>query len=696
MASSDGVAEMESRILYLETKVRHLTNDLRVTRDEHETASASYLEIYSNMEKIIHDRAKESIQTAKELRKSEEKYRNILESMEEGYYEVDLGGNLTFFNDALCRISGYSREELRGMNNREFITEETGKKVFKAFEEVYTTGKPDKSLEWESIKKDGTKGHVESSVSLMKDSEGKPIGFRGVVRDVTKRKMMERELVRTKDFLQNIFDGSIDGITSTDLEGNVLYASSRAKEILGYETDELVGGKVYGNYENGVDDAKKIMKALEEKGELREYELRFKRTDGELIDVNLSASYLRNDKGEVIGTIGIYRDITEKKRLEALFKRIQNMEAISTLAGGIAHVFNNTLMGITGNMELLKMDLPKEAIRDDYFEKMKGAAHRMSRLTDQLLAYAEGGQYRPTELALCDFVRDTLPILEHTLGPEITVETDLPRDIAYTTADSTQMQMVLSAILANAKDAMQDETGRIRITVRNDLLDETFTEHCPGLETGPYVCLTVEDDGRGMDEEARSRIFDPFFTTKFEGRGMGMAAAYGIVRNHGGWIAVESELDKGTAVRIWLPAIEVELEAAREEEPKPVACTETILVIEDEEDVMEIARAFLERLGYRVLEAGTGKKGVEIAETFSGQIDLALLDIKLPDIPGDKVYSLIMKARPNLKVVVSSGYNIDGPARKILDAGAQDFIQKPFSLSTLSEKLKAALEGNNP
>ncbi|HKI48230.1 MAG TPA: PAS domain S-box protein, partial [Desulfobacteria bacterium] len=246
MASSDDVTEMESRILYLETKVRHLTNDLRVTRDEHETASAGYLEIYSNMEKIIHERTKESIQTAKELRKSEEKYRNILESMEEGYYEVDLGGNLTFFNDAMCRFIGYSREELRGMNNREFMTEKTGKKVFKAFEAVYTTGKSDKSLEWECIKKDGTKGYVESSVSLIKDSAGKPIGFRGVARDVTKRKMMERELVRTKDFLQNIFDGSIDGITSTDLEGNVLYASSRVKDILGYERDALVGKKVYG------------------------------------------------------------------------------------------------------------------------------------------------------------------------------------------------------------------------------------------------------------------------------------------------------------------------------------------------------------------------------------------------------------------------------------------------------------------
>lgn len=220
-----------------------------------------------------------------------------------------------------------------------------------------------------------------------------------------------------------------------------------------------------------------------------------------------------------------------------------------------------------------------------------------------------------------------------------------------------------------------------------------FTKQHPGLKPGPYVCLTIEDDGKGMDEETRSGIFEPFFTTKFQGRGMGMAAVHGIVKNHDGWISVDSELGKGTVVRIYLPAVEVVVRKEEMAKIEPVKGTGTILVIEDEDVVSKVTQAMLERLGYRVMVAKTGKDAIHITETFNGDIDLALLDIKLPDMEGGKVYPLIMEARPNLKVIVFSGYAIDGPARKILDAGAQDFIQKPFSLATLSEKVKEALEG---
>ncbi len=320
----------------------------------------------------------------------------------------------------------------------------------------------------------------------------------------------------------------------------------------------------------------------------------------------------------------------------------------------------------------------------------------MSRLTDQLLAYAQGGKYQPKDLKLDDFTIETLPILQHDLNPEVRVETHFPRDIAHISADQAQMQMVLSAILANSNEAIEDE-GLIKITAENKDVDDDFTNQHPGLKPGSYVCLTIEDDGMGMDEGTRSGIFDPFFTTKFQGRGMGMAAVFGIVKNHGGWIYVDSELGKGTAVRIYLPAISAErkeqgAKAAAQPDVELAIGEGTILMIEDEDVVIEVTQAMLEMLGYRVMVAKTGKDAVHITETFDGQIDLALLDIKLPDMEGGKVYPLIMKARPELKVIVFSGYSIDGPARKILDAGAHDFIQKPFSLATLSEKLKEVLE----
>ena len=404
----------------------------------------------------------------------------------------------------------------------------------------------------------------------------------------------------------------------------------------------------------------------------------------------------RDEKGTPIKITGIIQDITDKKKMEAQLQQIQRMEAVATLAGGVAHEFNNALMGIMGNIELLKMDLPVDERRDRYFEAMKGSSHRMSRLTDQLLAYAEGGKYQPRDLMLDDFVIEALPILQHDLSPAIRVETHFPKGISYINADNAQMQMVLSAILANSNEAIEGE-GLIRITAENKDVDEAFAKQHPGLKPGSYVCLSIEDDGKGMDEETKSGIFEPFFTTKFQGRGMGMAAVYGIVKNHDGSTYVDSELEKGTAVRIYLPAISAEskeqgAKAATQPDVELATGEGTVLMIEDQDVVIEVTQVMLERLGYRVMVAKTGKDAVHITETFDGQIDLALLDIKLPDMEGGKVYPLIMQARPDLKVIVFSGYSIDGPARGILDAGAQDFIQKPFSLAALSEKLKKVLE----
>ncbi|MBC8175932.1 MAG: response regulator [Desulfobacteraceae bacterium] len=269
--------------------------------------------------------------------------------------------------------------------------------------------------------------------------------------------------------------------------------------------------------------------------------------------------------------------------------------------------------------------------------------------------------------------------------------------MSYIKADHAQMQMVLSAIVANANEAMEDG-GIVKISAENKDVDNDFTKQHPGLKSGLYVCLTIEDDGKGMDEETKKGIFEPFFTTKFQGRGMGMAAVYGIIKSHDGWIYVDSELGKGTVVRIYLPAISAESKEQRtkaEKEPKvELAMGEgTILVIEDEEPLVEIFRQILERLGYRVLLARTGKEAVELAKTFDGQIDLALLDIKLPDMDGGRVYPLIMESRPDMKTIVCSGYSIHGPAQAILDAGAEGFIQKPFSIAPFAEKLKEVLEG---
>ncbi|MFH1242575.1 MAG: PAS domain S-box protein [Pseudomonadota bacterium] len=627
------------------------------------------------------------------LKQSEDKYRTILESIEEGYYEVDLAGNFTFFNDSLCKILGYSDDEIVGMNYKEYTDEETANKIYGVFNKVFRRGKSATGFDWPLTCKDGGKRYVEISVSLMTDSEGQATGFRGIVRDVTEKKKTEAELIQTKNLLQNILNSSTDAISATDLKGNIILPSAKSVELLGYDSNELIGSKIYDRYENGIEDARRIMKELMEKGELRDYEMKLKRKDGRLLEVSVSASLLKNEYKETIGTLGIYRNISEKKRLEAQLQQAKKMEAIATLAGGIAHQFNNALTSITGYAGLLEMDFLKNEKVMKYVQAMKASAHRMAHLTGQLLAYARGGKYNPQALSLTDFIEDTLPLIQHTIKPDIRVETDLPVETWSVEADGTQMQMVLSAIVANSNEAIEGP-GRIRISTRNLEVNQRQLSGHPGARPGPYVCLSIQDDGKGMDEQTKSRIFEPFFTTHFIGRGLGMASVYGIINNHGGWIEVDSESEKGTEVRIYLPVIEPEAEAEVQEGTVPGAGIElsggqrNVLVIEDEEDVMTITREALERFGYRVLEAKTGSEAVEIARTFDGNIDLALLDIKLPDMSGGKVYPLIMEARPKLRVIVCSGYAIDGPAQEILDAGAEGFIQKPFLVSTLAEKLK--------
>ncbi len=517
----------------------------------------------------------------------------------------------------------------------------------------------------------------------------------------------QQKLEKARDNYTNLYDFAPAGYFSITPEGIIVKANLTGAVMIGLERELLIE-KPFTDFINKNDQDvfylhhKKLFKTKAK----QTCELRLVKKDGVQFYAQLESSVVQGSDNNSDQHRIIISDITArvqaaealqkahnelKNRIDKRTAELNKIKAINTLAGGIAHQFNNALSGITGNIDLIEMDFPNNENMAWYIQQMKDSSDRMITLTNQLLAYARGGKYQAETVSLNAFVENVLPLIQHGIDHSIEIETGLLPDVLNIKADPVQMQMVFSAILTNASEAIEGE-GHIRISTRAEEIDDEFVKYHPGLKPGYHACLEIEDNGKGMDNTTKRSLFEPFFTTKSPGRGLGMAAAYGFVKNHNGWISVYSEAGRGTVVRIYLPAVEAPATIPATPIRELPRGSGTILIVEDEEMVMEVSQALLERLGYRVLTAVNGQEAVNIAKSYDGKIDLVLLDIILPDIEGGEVYPQLMQARPNLKVIVCSGYSVDGPAREILDLGAQSFLQKPFSLKSLLEKLEEVLK----
>ncbi len=510
------------------------------------------------------------------------------------------------------------------------------------------------------------------------------------------RKEAEEALKVERDTLDRITRSIGAGLAVISRDYRTLWANAVLKKMFG----DLEGKpcfEVY-NQRSEVCVGCGVREVFEEGKEEAVHEQKGRDSLGNVVWSQIIATPIRDSKGNVTSALELVVPITERKqaeeerhRLERQLEQARKMEAIATLAGGIAHQFNNLLSAISGNIELLKLDDTENKRFDRYFTPMENSIDRMAHLTGQLLAYARGGKYQISRLGLSEFVRETLPLVKHSLKPTILVETELPDDVTSVDIDVTQMQTVMAGILSNASEAI-DETGRVLITCTDRTVSEDEANAEPGLSAGNYGLLSITDDGKGMDEETRGRIFEPFYSTKFQGRGLGMASVYGIIKNHNGWISVESAEGLGTTVKIFMPAVEGKPVAADPVIPQRRVSAGTILVVEDEAMVMDVTSSMLDKLGYDVLEARNGAEALHVSETFGGDIDLVLLDIVLPDMGGRDVCAGLLKSRPNIRVIICSGYSLNGPAQEILNQGAHGFIQKPYTMATLSDKLAGVID----
>ncbi len=511
--------------------------------------------------------------------------------------------------------------------------------------------------------------------------------------DLTAGKQAEEALRESEQKYRTLFGRAYDGILVADPVTRSLYAANPAIcAMLGYSEEELLklGEKDLHRKEDLPAILVKLSKQLA--GETAfALDVPYLRKDGSVLVVDISAAPLTF--AGVPCVIGILRDVTDRNKAEAATRRVSLMEATSTLAGGVAHDFNNLMVGVLGNAELLREDLADRPQAMDMLAAISSSARQAGDLAKQLLAFARGGKYSTAPLRLNDIVQDTLRLQDRALPPRIRIERDIEPDLWLVEADRTQLTQVVMNLLINAVEAIK-EHGRIVVTTRNVELDESHLSSFPGLQPGMHVYICVQDTGCGMDSETQSRVFEPFFSTKSQGRGLGLAAVDGIIRNHGGYISVFSEPGLGTSFKAYLPKTDQLPDPPRPAVSTIPGGTETVMIIDDEPLVSNVAKRMLERLGYKTLTASNGREAVELARSFAGDIHLAMLDIGMPVMGGAEAFPLLIEARPNLKVLICSGYELDGAAQGLLDAGANAFVQKPFSMADLGPLIRAAFSAS--
>jgi PAS domain S-box-containing protein len=507
----------------------------------------------------------------------------------------------------------------------------------------------------------------------------------------------EKALRQSEQRYRLLYERNLAGFYRSTLDGRILECNTSFVRIFGYASrEEIVNLPVRAqDLHSSPSEREDFVSELLEKKVLSNLEMRLHRKDGSPIWVLENASLLEGEGDSATLIEGTLVDITERKSLEEQLRQSQKMEAIGQLAGGVGHDFNNLLMVITGNSELLLTRIDPSQPLHKHAGQIKRAADQAAVLIRQLLAFSRMQVLQPRVLDLNRVVAEIGKMLPRLLRADIEVVVLPAPSLGQVKADQNQIEQIILNLATNARDAMP-RGGKLTIETRNVDFDENYGRLHPGIKPGQYVMLAVSDTGTGMDAETRTHIFEPFFTTKEPGKGtgLGLSMVYGIVKQSGGWIWVYSEVERGTAFKIYLPKVSDVVLPDRSSEPPsaPPSGTETILLVEDQDAIRELARPFLEKMGYTVLEASNGEEALQIAQQRKGKIDLLLTDLVMPKMDGHELAQRLAILRPEVRVLYMSGY-----AEYATDSsGTPDHdgfrVQKPFSMDTLARRVREALD----
>ena len=641
-----------------------------------------------------------------ELRESEERHRLVEENMPGAIAILNLEERqrFTYVSPSILALKGFTTEEVLSKPLSQLVTPESLHRLIRVYQENMAAeasrggSAPANSyvVELKEFKKDGTLVWIEDRMSLLKDREGNPYGIISVLQDITERKNAEEALRINEEKYRMLLEFAADAFFHCDSAGNLLTVNNKAVELMGYTKEELLEMSFHRLFsEDSLTRNPFSYETLTDGGNLKE-EREITRKDGRTVPVEMNSKLMPDGTYQ-----SFFRDITQRKTAEEERDRLQEqlaqalrMESIGRLAGGVAHDFNNMLGAILGfsDLALAQADPTKPLSR--YLKEIQRAAERSANLTKQLLAFARKQTVAPKLMDLNEAIEGMLKMLRRLIGEHIDLAWLPGASLWLVEIDPSQVDQLLANLCVNARDAIAG-VGKITIETENTALDETYCQNSPGMTPGEYVLLAVSDDGCGMDKATIERIFEPFYTTKELGlgTGLGLSTVYGIVKQNNGLVNVYSEPGQGSTFKIYLPRQTgtPEEHSSEEEERIPAGQGESVLVVEDEPAILEMAKNMLVLLGYTVLTAKTPSEAIELAEARKEEISLLITDVVMPEMNGRELAEAMQRINPGIKFLFMSGYTADVIAhRGVLNEGVH-FIPKPFSIKELGLKVRDIL-----
>jgi two-component system cell cycle sensor histidine kinase/response regulator CckA len=626
-------------------------------------------------------------------RDSRDLYRAIVENSVDAIALLDHDGTIRFVTNSVERLSGYTADELVGSNALDRIHPDDRASVSDAFQRALEQPGVPVSVEYRGQHKDGSWRHREVvGVNRLDDPAIAAVVIN--YRDTTAQKKAETAFLERERVYQSMFDEALIGLAQTSLDGGFLLVNRRLCDLLGYAPEELRGVEFITI--SHPDEVAQDVEAKERliAGVIDRYtrEKRYRRKDGSFVWTNLTVSLHRHASGEPSYFIATIEDITERKRAAEEARQVHKLEAIGRLAGGIAHDFSNLLTAIVGYADLALNQLSADNPVSLDIQQIRAAGNSAASLTRQLLAFSRKQVLQPQVLDLNVIVSRMNALLRRLIGDHIRLEWRPQTPLERVSADPGQIEQIILNLALNARDAMP-RGGALSIETANVELDRAYVSDHPGATVGKHVMLAVGDTGIGMDDAARKRLFEPFYTTKElgKGTGLGLATVYGIVKQSGGSISVDSEPELGTIFKVFLPRVEHVSDITGEQAGAPGG-TETILLVEDQPEVRAVARTSLTRHGYTVLEASRAEEALQIFRNIREEIHLLLIDVVMPTMSGRELARLLLQQRPHARVLYTSGYSDDAIVHQgVIEPGVA-FIQKPFTPSSLLRKVRDVLD----